>query len=87
MSLEDLSQCVDGFRRLRDDLADGEAKQRATDLIHRLESEIEHLHDDEEKRGGLIGQLRHFTEQLEVEHPQLTETSNRISMLLSGMGI
>ena len=92
MSIQDLRQSLDGFRALRDELAAGERAagdewvEKVDHLIDDLEHQIDHLHD-EEKKGSLIDRLRHVAEQFEVEHPQLTETSNRISVLLSGMGI
>ncbi len=93
MSLDDLHKSVDGLRVLRDELPDEqrEIKARAGRLIEDLERQIEDLGDkdpgEDEGWGSLLEGLRNFAEQFEAEHPRITEASNRISLMLSGMGI
>ena len=93
MSLDDLHKSVDGLRVLRDQLPEDqqEIKSRASRLIEDLERQIEDLGDrdpaEEEGWGSLLEGLRHFGEQFEAEHPRITEAANRVSMMLSGMGI
>jgi len=59
-----------------------EQHQKLTDLLTALEDElkVEHSH-------GLAARVSQVLTQFETEHPHLTEVVNRVSLLLSNMGL
>lgn len=84
MSQDSLKAAVQALRTEIEQLGAGQEthRKRLTDLLSDLEKEVAG-----DPQSNLQQGLGHVLEQFESEHPRLTEALNRISVLLSNMGI
>lgn len=84
MSQDNLNAAVQALRTEIEQLEVGQENQRERlqDLLSNLEKELAGEPQTDLQQG-----LGHVLEQFETEHPRLTEVLNRISVLLSNMGI
>ena len=65
---------------------DAEAGERINQLVTDIERQLESP-DNQERRAALQEKLPGLIEQLEVEHPDLTNVLSRIITALSSMGV
>ena len=84
MSQDSLKAAVQALRTEIEQLGAGQEthRERLTNLLANLEKEVAGEPQNDLRQG-----LGHALEQFEAEHPRLTEVLNRISVLLSNMGI
>ncbi len=88
MSKEDLNQSIEALRAELDQIAttDLAAKNKLLALITDIERQVQEP-DREEHRQTTLQQLPALIEQLEADHPKVTNVLGRMLNTLSGMGI
>ena len=88
MDQQEIRAALDRLRAEIQRLAarDADAGRRINKLVTDIERQLESP-DDQERRAALQEDLPGLIEQLEVEHPDLTNVLSRIITALSSMGV
>ena len=83
MSQEPLQESIESLKAEIEKLkaTDVETKARIEALVQDVENQAG------EQNHGIIDNVQHLIETLEVEHPRITSLLNRMMMSLSNMGI